>query len=348
MKAILLSRHGGPGVLRVTEIPTPDPGPGEVRVKVEAVGLNYAEVLSRKGLYGWAPRLPYVPGMEAVGRIDRVGEGVDPARVGEAVVVGAQHGAYAEWVVARSAQALPAPRAGSGEAFTMEENAAFTVNWMTAWVGLMEMGRLRPTDRVLVSPAGGGVGTAAVAIAAAFGCEVVALAGSDAKLDRVRGLGASRTVNYRRPGWREALAAEVGPRGVDVALEMVGGGVFQGVKSVLAPFGRVVVAGYAELDYTLWNPFSWWRAWRGTPRMGLTEMFKGSNGILSTHLGYLLRDPERVAGVWGELTAFVRTHGLRPAVGHVLPFEEMADAHRLMESRESYGKIVLRMPEAGA
>ena len=338
MKAFLLRRHGGPDKLTLADLPDPQPGPGQVRIRVEAVGLNYAEVLSRKGLYGWAPKMPYVPGMEAAGHIDAVGDGVDPARVGARVVAGAKYGAYAEFLVVRDVQALPAVAEWS-----MEETAAFPVTWMTAWVSLMEMGRIRPSDRVLVSPAGGGVGTAAVQIASRFGCDVLALAGSDDKLDRVRALGAQATVNYRRPGWREALAREAATRTVDVALEMVGGEVFRAANDTLAPFGRVVVAGYAELDYTLWNPVSAWRAWRGMPRMSLDRMLKRSNGILSTHLGYLLRDPAIMGRLWPELVAFTGRHGIRPVVGHVLPFRDMPEAHRLMESRASYGKIVLKV-----
>lgn len=338
MKAALLSRHGGPDTLRFVDLPDPLPGPGAVRVRVETVGINYAEVLSRRGLYGWAPRLPYVPGMEAAGTIDAVGDGVDPSRVGESVVVGAQYGAYAEALVVPSAQALPAPAGWSDE-----ERAAFPVNWMTAWVALVEMGRVRPEDRVLVSPAGGGVGTAAVQIASRLGCDVLALAGSDGKLERLRPLGARQVLNYRSPGWRARLADLAGERGVDVALEMVGGDVFREVRDTLAPFGRVVVAGYAELDYARWNPLSLWRAWRGVPRMGLDRMLRRSNGILSTHLGYLMDDAVLLTRLWADLTAFVARHELRPQVGHVLPFDALADAHRLMESRASYGKIVLRM-----
>ncbi|NIP56998.1 MAG: zinc-binding dehydrogenase, partial [Gemmatimonadetes bacterium] len=180
------------------------------------------------------------------------------------MVVGTQYGAYAERIVVPEARALPAV-----EGFSPEESAAFPVNYATAWTGLVKMGRVRAGDRVLVSPAGGGVGTAAVQIAHHLGCRVVAAAGSDEKLERVRALGADATVNYRRPGWAEALAEAAGPEGIDRALEMVGGEVFDAAKSVLAPFGQVVVAGYASLDYSLWNPLSWWRAWRGKPRMGL-------------------------------------------------------------------------------
>jgi NADPH2:quinone reductase len=169
----------------------------------------------------------------------------------------------------------------------------------------------------------------------------VALAGSEAKLERLRSLGVQATACYGTPGFPEALASALDGGGVDVALEMVGGEVFRRVREVMAPFGRMVVAGYASLDYRWWNPLSLWRAWRGIPRIPLVEQFRRSLGFYATHLGYLLDDPPRLKRVWGGLTAFVEEHGLKPQVGHVLPAARIAEAHRLMESRTSYGKIVL-------
>jgi NADPH2:quinone reductase len=338
MKAIVLERHGGPEVLRVREVPVPVPGAGEVRVRVEAVGVNYAEVLSRKGLYGWAPPLPYTPGMEATGTIDALGPGVEGRTVGERVIVGAQHGAYAERMVVPERQALPAL-----PGFSIEENAAIAVNYLTAWVALMEMARLRPTDRVLVTAAAGGVGTAAVQIAARFGCPVVGLAGSDAKLETIRALGAEAAVNYRRPDFEARLRDAAGPERFDVVLEVVGGEVFRAVWPVLAPFGRVVVAGFASLSLQRWNPLSWLRTWRDLPKADIRSLAPASHGFMATHIGYLLDDPPRLARVWAELTAFLATHGIRPVVGATFPFHEMPEAHRLMESRASTGKIVVRM-----
>ncbi len=337
MKAYVLSRHGSPDVLRATERPDPVPGPGQVAVAVEAVGINYAEVLSRKGLYGWAPKLPYILGMEAAGRIESVGAGVE-RRPGEAVVVGMKHGAYAERLVVDASRAFPAV-----EGFSVEENAAFAVNYSTAWVSLVKMARMQAGDRILISPAGGGVGTAAVQIAHHFGAYVVGAAGSDAKLERIRELGADETVNYRRPGWRTALEDAAGPDGIDIAFDMVGAEVFAAAKSVLAPFGHMVVAGYAALDYSLWKPLSWWRAWSGKPRMSLDEMLKNARGMSSVHLGYVLPDVRKMRANWDEMTAFCTEHGIRSQVGHVFGFDEVARAHRLIESRESYGKVVLRV-----
>jgi NADPH2:quinone reductase len=343
VRAFVLERHGGPEVLRIRAVSTPVPGPGEVRVRVEAIGLNYAEILSRKGLYGWAPRMPYTPGMEATGTIDLLGPDVNRRRVGERVIVGAQHGAYAEQIVVPERQALPAI-AG----FSTEENAAIAVNYLTAWVALIEMARLRPTDRVLVTAAAGGVGTAAVQIAIRFGCATVGLAGSDAKLDAIRALGAESAVNYRRADFPERLRAAAGPDRFDVVVELVGGAVFREVWPVLAPFGRVIVAGFASLALQRWNPISWVRTWRDLPKADIRSLAPNSHGLLGTHIGYLLNDPPRLARLWAALMAFVTTQEIRPLVGATFPFEEMAEAHRLMESRRSVGKIVLRMTGRGS
>ena len=338
MRAYTLRRTGGPDVLELSDLPSPEPGEGEVAVRVHAIGINYAEVLSRKGLYGWAPERPYTPGMEVAGAIEAVGAGVSADRIGDEVIIGMQYGGYAERVVVGSRQALPAVAD-----LSVEENAAFAVNYMTAWVSLMEMARLRSTDRVLVTAAAGGVGTAAVQIASAFGCEVVAMAGSDEKLERVRSLGASHTVNYRAGGWQTALAQALDGRGPDVILEVVGGEVYRACLDSLAPFGRLVVAGYAGLDYSLWKPWTVWRAWRGKPRADVIELALGSKGVLASHIGYLLGDEDRLERVWAGLVAFCGEHGIRPVVGHTFAFDEIPEAHRLMESRKSVGKIVVRL-----
>lgn len=338
MRAIVLERHGSPSVLGVSEIAAPAPTGDQVTVRIEAIGLNYAEILSRKGLYGWAPRLPYILGMEACGTIDAVGPEADPSRVGERVLVTRQTGCYAERVVVRGHLALPAI-AG----FSVEENAAFPVQFMTAWVAFFEMARLRPTDRVWITAAAGGVGTAAVQIAKKFGCTVVAGVGSDEKLDLVRRLGADVAINYRRPDFEDELRRATGGKGIDVALEVVGGEVFRATLRQLAPFGRIVVVGFAGLDLQKWNPISWYRTWRDMPKVRFMRLLKGSHAFMATHLGYLMADPQRLLDTWTALTAFVRQHGIRPVVGQTFAFDEMAAAHRLIESRHSTGKVVVRI-----
>jgi NADPH2:quinone reductase len=338
MKAILLTRHGPPSVLRVSEVSTPSPREGEVRVRLQRIGVNYAEVLSRKGLYGWAPKRPYILGMEGFGEVDALGPGVEGRRIGEQVIVGAQHGCYAEQVCVPAHQALPAVLG-----FTAEENAAFAVNYVTAWVSLFEMARLRPTDVVLVQAAAGGVGTAAVQLAKRLGCTVYGTAGADDKLELLLRLGADAAVNYRTTDFEAEVRRLTEGRGVDVVLELVGGEVYRKSLRVLAPMGRLVVAGFASLDLRRWNPFSWWRTWRDIPRTDIRDMAPRSYGVLATHVGYLLSERTRMASLWADLVGFVRRHGIRPVVGSVFGFDRMAEAHALLESRRSLGKIVVEV-----
>jgi NADPH:quinone reductase-like Zn-dependent oxidoreductase len=339
VKAVVLRRVGRPGVLRVSDLPEPVPGAGEVLVRLHHSGVNYAEILSRKGLYSWAPRRPYILGMEGAGVIDRVGEGVDPARVGRNVMVGTQIGCYAEKVVVPEERAIPAI-----ESFSLEENAAFPVNYMTAWVALAELARVAEGEKVLVTAAAGGVGTAAVQLAAGLGCVVYGLAGSREKLDVVRSLGAHEALSYGTPDCFERLRAL--SDGVDVVLETVGGRVYRESLSLLNPFGRMVVAGFAGLALKKWNPLSWWRTWRDLPRARIGGLAEASTGVMATHLGYLLDEPARLQVIFERLRVFVSERGIKPVVGRVFPFEDVAEAHAFIESRRSVGKVLLRHREA--
>lgn len=338
MRAYLLTRHGPPSVLSLAEVPVPVPREGEVRVRLAALGVNFAEVLSRKGLYGWAPRLPYIPGMEGAGEIEALGPGVGGRKVGEPVIVGGQGGCYAERVCVPSHQAIPALRE-----FTLHENAAFAVNYLTAWVSLWEMARLRPTDTVLVQAAAGGVGTAAVQLAKAFGCTVYGTAGADGKLGLLRRLGADAAINYRATDFEKEIRRLTGGGGVDVVLETVGGEVYRKSQRCLAPTGRVVVTGFASLELRRWDPRSWWRTWRDIPRATAGELAERSTGLLAVHLGHLLAERERLGRLWKDLVWFVGRHRIRPVVGSTFPFARLADAHALMESRRSTGKIVIEL-----
>lgn len=302
------------------------------------IGINYAEILSRKGLYGWAPSRPYIPGMEGSGIIERAGANVDPARIGQAVVVGTQSGCYAEKVVVPQERALPAL-----VHLSPAENAAFAVNYMTAWVALMELANIQPGESVLITAAAGGVGTAAVQIAAHSDCRVYGMAGSLHKVARVMVCGAHDAFNYRQANAFADLRAVSG--GVDVVLEVVGGQIFRDSFRALNPFGRIVVAGFASLDFRLWNPWSWWRTWRDIPRFGLTDMAEKTCGVMASHLGYLLDQPQRLHAIFGRLCAFMEHHDIRPVVGRIFPLEQAAEAHAFVESRESVGKVLLAVGE---
>lgn len=334
MKAILLKRSGKPGVLKLQEVADPVPAKGEALVRLHYTGINYAEILSRKGLYGWAVQRPYIPGMEGSGIIETVGKDVDARRVGQRVMVGAQYGCYAERIAVPAERAIPAP-----EQYSMEESAAFLVNFMTAWVSLFSLAKLRNSERVLITAAAGGVGTAAVQLAAKSGCEVYGLAGSREKIEFLKSLGVADAFNYREENYSERLKAT---GGMDVILEMVGGQVYRNSFDLLNPLGRMVVAGFASLDLKKWNPLSWWQTWRDIPRVNLMNLAHKTAAVMATHLGYLLRKPELMQATLGDLLQFVSRHGIKPVIGKIFPFEQAAEAHAYIESRKSVGKILLR------
>jgi len=327
MRAVLLTRYGGPDVLRIADVPAPSPRPVEVRVRIRTIGINFAEVLSRRGLYGWAPQLPYILGMEAFGEVDAVGDGVTSHATGDAVIAGTQFGTYAEFICVPADRALAAP-----QRFTPAQNAAFVVNYMTAWIGLMEMARLRASDTLLVTSAAGGVGSAAVQIGATFGARVVGAAGAG-KQDAVRALGAAVAVDYSE-------IAKIPP--VDVVLEMAGGDVYRAALRRLKPMARVVIAGASAAFPRTRNPLARLAALRRFPRAGIMDMLLRSYGVMSFHVGRLL-DSGAVAPAWDDLVRFTEGRGIAPVVGREFAFEEIADAHRVLEERRNVGKVVVHV-----
>ena len=324
----------------MVDIPEPIPNHNQVKIKVKHIGLNYAEIQSRKGLYGWAPKLPYTLGMEAYGEVVEVGPECNQRQVGDLVIIGTQFGSYSEYIIVDEPQALPAI-----SNFTPEENAAFAVNYMTAWVSLMDIARLRPSDSVLIQVAAGGVGTAAVQIAKAFGCRVFGTASSDEKIRLLEDLNVDVPINYKKTDFVEIVRSDQDGGGVDVVLEVVGGDVFKKSRDLLNPFGRIVVAGFASLDLNKWNPLSWLKTYRSIPRASVAKLGESSTGLSATHLGYLLKKPDLMTKIWNDLSEFTEKHNIRPIVGHTFNFSDISKAHELMESRKSKGKIVVKVSE---
>lgn len=337
MLAYRLSQHGPAESLTLQDMPEPVPGVGEVRVKVRRIGINYAEILSRRGQYRWAPPLPYVLGMEAYGEIEAVGEGVDRS-IGESVIAGWQHGSYAEKMIVPEYMALPAP-----VEFSPEENAAFIVNYMTAWVGLMKLARLQSSDAVLINAAAGGVGTAAVQLAKGLGCKVFGTASRPEKLLLLEELGVDYPINYQELDFSSVIRDVQQGGGVDVVLELVGGETFRKSRDLLNPFGKLVIGGMAGLKWNKRNPLTWPRLLRNIPQVKLLQMAQNSTGLLATHIGYLIRHQQVVEAEWQALTAYVQAHNIRPVVSKVFPFEQLPQAHTFVESRQSYGKVVITL-----
>ena len=320
MKAYVLRRHGKPAVLQPTDVLVPELKHEQVRVNIECIGLNYAEIMARKGFYGWAPQMPYTLGMEAYGSIEAIGDGVSARAVGDKVIIGTQYGCYAEKFVGHWQTTAPAIKQ-----FTPEEIAAFFVNFSTAWVGLFEMAKLIAGESVLIQAAAGGVGTVS----------------NPSKEKLLQDLGIDYAINYMEDDFEELVKKLTNGQGVDVVQEMVGGDVFKKSVRVLKPLGRIIVMGYASMDLKKWNPLSWYKTWQGIPKADLMDMSKRVYSMMAFHLGYLMKDEVIMDRVIQGISEFVIKHNLRPVVGQTFFFDEIPKAHELMESRKSIGKIVI-------
>jgi len=212
---------------------------------------------------------------------------------------------------------------------------------MTAWVALIESVRLLKNESVLITAAAGGVGTAAVQIASKLGFPTYGMVGSVEKMELVKNLGATEVLNYGQKNWITEFENKIG--NVDVVLEMVGGEVNRQSYKFLNFFGRLIVVGYASLNPKLWNPVSWWRTWRDIPRVDLMEIAMKSAGTMATHLGYLLKDPQKLSQVYDRMKKFLLVHNIKPVISRVFPLEDAGKAHAFIQSRQSTGKVLLKI-----
>lgn len=340
MKVIVARSYGPPEVLELrTAEPDPTSGPGQVRIRVQAAGINFADLLMRLGLYPGAPKPPFTPGLEASGTIEAVGPGVPARRIGERVLAMMNTGGYAETVVVRTEQAIAIP-----PEMSFEEAAALPVNYLTAYHALIYMARLRAGERLLIHAAAGGVGLAAIELAKMVGAEIFGTA-SAAKHDFLHSRGVAHAIDYRTQDFAAEVERLTAGRGVDVVLDAVGGESFRKSYRVLAAAGRLIVFGLSEAVHgpgrSLLSLFSLLR----TPRFNPMEMMRKNRAVIGVHIGTLGRD--NPALLLSELTELFRLYGegrIKPYVGKTFPLAEAAAAHRFVHNRRNIGKVLLLPP----
>lgn len=322
MRAIEVTKYGESETIEVTDREKPDPGPGQARIDVEAAGINFADIMQRRGLYPGGPEPPYVPGMEAAGVVDATGDGVDLDE-GDRVVAMLDGGGYSEYVTAYAQMLFPIP-----EGMSFEEAAGFPVQFLTAHSCLFEWGELEADESVLIQAAAGGVGTAAVQLASRAGADVFGTASAREKLDLAADLGCDHPINYTETDFRETVDEETDGEGVDLVLESVGDDVFDRSLDALSHFGRLVTFGVAS----------------GVPAEASNRRLLFENkSVRGFHLGQAAQnDPSRVMKAVPELTEGLTTGELEVILGESFPLEEAQQAHEYIEARKSSGKVVLR------
>lgn len=340
LKAIAFTRHGGPEVLEMTELPTPEPRAQEVRVRVKAVALNHLDLFVRKGWPGLKLELPHVLGSDIAGVIDAVGAEVTDVAVGAEIVVnpglscGAcakclsgddvlcrdyrivgedSRGGYAEFVCVPRQNVLPKPKA-----LSFEEAACLPLTFLTAWHMLATKAQLRPGETVLIHAAGSGVGSAGVQIAKLMGATVIATASTQAKLDKAKALGADHLINYAEQDFLAEVKRLTNRRLVDVVFEHVGAATWEKSIACLPKGGRLVTCG-ATTGHDV--------------KVDLRTLFYKSVSLLGSKMGS--------KGELFRVLELVEAGKLKPVLDRVLPLERAAEAHALLMDRQSFGNVVL-------
>jgi NADPH:quinone reductase-like Zn-dependent oxidoreductase len=335
MRQVWIPKFGGPGVLEVREAKDPEPGDGQVRVRVHASGVNFADCMARIGLYPDAPKLPLVVGYEVAGVIDKVGPGVTTA-VGTRVLGMTRFGGYSDVVVIPANMAVPMP-----DDLTFEQGAAIPVNYLTAWAMLVWLGNVHAGEKVLVHAAAGGVGQAALQICLVRGAEVIGTA-SKGKHARLRELGVAHTIDYTTEDFEVEVGRITGGRGVDIVLDAVGGESFGKSYRSLAPLGRMYMfGGSAFSPKGTRNVFSVLNAFISLPKFKPMTMMNENRGVHGINLGHLWGETAKVQLMLEAIMALVKEKKLAPVVDKTFAFAKAGDAHQYIQDRKNFGKVLL-------
>ncbi|WP_335869021.1 quinone oxidoreductase family protein [Bacillus sp. 2205SS5-2] len=322
MKAIQFSQYGGPEVLQVVEMEKPKPSAYDVVIEVQAVGVNYADTARREGQYVVKTSLPFIPGAEVAGVVVEVGEEVKHIKPGARIVTLMESGGYAEYALADARAVIPLPHG-----FDFQLAVALPLQGLSAYHILKTMGRIEEGETVLVHAAAGGVGTLAVQLAKILGAgKVIATASTDEKLALAADMGADVCINYSNDGWEEKVLKATDGKGVDIALEMVGGDVFHNTLTCLAPFGRLVIFGVASGEQSRFFPSS---------------LMKKNQSVIGFFLPQIMRNPAVVQQSLQELFSYVADGRLKLTIGEVFSLEDAAKVHERLQGRQTKGKVIL-------
>ncbi len=337
MKAAVVTRYGGPEVLVIRDVPVPSLAPGQVLVRVRAIGLNFADVFGRLGVYPNTPKPPFVPGLEFSGDVAAVAPDVVKFKGRERVMGYSRLGSHAEYVALSAHYATPVP-----PAMSYEEAASFLATGMSAYHGLVRLACLRRGERLLLHAAAGGVGLAALQIARHIGAEVFATAGTDEKVEVARSFGAAHGINYRERDFAAEVTRLSGGAGVDVVMDSVGGDVFRKGWQLLAEMGRYVLYGVSSVTgkgaisrIKAAAAFSVMR-----PIFPLS-LISANKGIFGFNLGTLTGKETYFGEAAREILRYYDEGFLRPVIGKKFSFDEIVEAHAFLQTRQSTGKVVV-------
>jgi NADPH2:quinone reductase len=322
MKAWQVQDWGEPEQMKLVDIPRPEPGQGEVRIRNRAVALNFFDILQIQGKYQVKPSLPFIPGAEVAGTIDAVGPGVTSFSVGDRVQALASSGGYAEYSLALAGKTFPIPLT-----LSFEEAAAMIITYQTSYYALKCRTTFKPGEWLLVHAAAGGVGTSALQIGKAWGARIIATAGSQDKLNFCLTQGADYALNYRDPNWVEEVKKITDGRGADIIYDPVGGDIFDLSTKCIAVEGRLLVIGFAG---------------GRIPTLAANRILLKNISVIGCYWGgYLEHHPEFLRQAQTDLLAMYEVGQIKPVISQTYPLSEAITALRALAERKTYGKVVL-------
>ncbi len=331
MRAVEITKHGGPEVFKVVERPDPESLPGCVQIEVASCGINFADVMARIGVYPDAPKPPCVVGYEVAGTVVGLGDGVEGLKHGQRVIAGTRFGGYASLVTVpeRDCALLP-------ERLTFDQGAAVPVNYATAWAALVGYGSLQPGERVLIHSAGGGVGIAATQLARRFGASEIYGTASPGKHERVRELGVDHVLDYKDANPKRGLPQ------FDVILDAIGGHSLRTSYDMLRPGGRLVGFGAsAVVSGAKRNLPSALRTLARMPRFSLVKQMSESKAVIGLNMLSLWKDRDTLEPWIEPLRALLDDGTIEPVLAGMFSFEEAGAAQEMLTQRRNIGKVVL-------
>jgi NADPH:quinone reductase-like Zn-dependent oxidoreductase len=339
MRQIWIVKPGRPEALVAKEAADPEPQAGEVRIRVEASGINFADIMGRMGIYPDLPPLPVVVGYEVAGRVDVVGPSVDPVWLGRDVFALTRFGGYSDVVCVPEKQVFARPAD-----MTAEEGAALPVNYLTAWQLVVVMGGLKRGETVLIHSAGGGVGIAATQIALHIGAKVIGVA-SASKHAELRALGVHHLIDQRREDFEARTREITAGRGVELVLDAVGGDSLKKGYRLLAPTGRLGTFGLSSAanakERDLLNMF---KTLASTPWLAFTPvaLLNANKGVFGVNLGHMWGEVDRMRGWMDDLLDLRNKGVVRPKIARTFQFDEAPQAHHYIQDHKNVGKVLLK------
>ena len=341
MRALVVRRYGPPQALQLQQTPDLQPKAGEVLIRVRAIGVNFADLLQRMGVYPGTPKPPFVPGIEISGVVEKAAEGAksgegEPFRPGDAVVALPRFNAYAEWAAVPTARVFRLP---AGIPF--EDAAAIPVNYLTAYHAMFTMGNLQPNDRILIHGAGGGVGIAAVQLALTRNLTIFGTAGPN-KLDFLRKIGVHHPIDYGNSDFVAAVK-QYAPDGIEMAMDAIGGKSFARSYECLGPTGRLVMYGFSAGagEGVVRSRLAGLKAVLQTPRFHPTELMQKNIAVIGVRLTFLLSRPALLRSELSEIFRLYAECKIKPVIARAFRLEQAAEAHQFIHDRKNIGKVIL-------